>query len=106
MADILKGRNSATFFSLLHYSNDRGMLTPLTMFIKNVVKAKMEGIFAITAALLVLFTAMMEPYISVGIAAALFVTLALYKFARRQKQERGVSKWLTDLEGRQQNEVS
>jgi len=65
------------------------------------VKAKIENIFAITAALLVLFTTMMDPYISFGIAAALFVTLALYKFAKRQKQERGVSKWPTDLEGGQ-----
>ena len=53
------------------------------------MKAKTEGIFAIATALLVLFTAMMDPYISVGIAATLLVALALYKFAKRQKQERG-----------------
>ena len=40
----------------------------LTRFIKSVVKVKMESIFAIAAALLVLFTAMMNSYISVGIA--------------------------------------
>ncbi len=61
----------------------------LTRFIKNAVKVKMESIFAVAAALLVLFTAMMQPYISVGIAATLLVALALYKFAKRQKQERG-----------------
>ena len=65
------------------------MLTCLTGFIKNVVKAEMESIFTMASVLLVLFTAMMEPYISVGIAATLLVALALYKSARRQKQERG-----------------
>ncbi len=65
------------------------MITSLTRFIENVVKAKIENIFAITAALLVLFTAMMEPYISVGIAATLLVALGIYRFVKRQKQERG-----------------
>ncbi len=64
------------------------MLTCPTRFIKNAVKVKMESIFAITAALLVLFTAMMEPYISVGIAATLLVALGIYRFVKRQKQER------------------
>ena len=65
------------------------MLTSLTRFAKNVVKAKMESIFAIAAALLVLFTAMTEPYISVGIAVTLLVALGIYEFIKRQKQERG-----------------
>jgi predicted membrane protein len=65
------------------------MLISLTGFIKNVVKAKIESIFAIAAALLVLFTAMMEPYISVGIAVTLLVALGIYKFVKRQKQEKG-----------------
>ena len=47
----------------------------LTRFIKNVVKDRMESIFAIAGALIVLFTAMMEPYISVGIAVTLLVAL-------------------------------
>ena len=53
------------------------------------MKAKIESIFAIAAALLVLFTAMMEPYISVGIAVTLLVALGIYEFIKRQKQERG-----------------
>ena len=61
----------------------------LTKFIKNVTKAKIESIFAIAAALLVLFTAMMEPYISVGIAVGLLVAIGIYKFVNRQKQEKG-----------------
>jgi len=56
---------------------------------KNLVKAKIESIFAIAAALLVLFTAIMEPDISVGIAVALLVALGIYEFVKRQKQERG-----------------
>jgi len=65
------------------------MLTSLTRFIKNVVKAKIESIFAIAAAPLVLFTAMMGPYISVGIAVTLLVALGIYEFIKRQKQEKG-----------------
>ena len=65
------------------------MFTSLTRFIKNVMEAKIESIFAIAAALLVLFTAMMEPYISVGIAVTLLVALVIYKFVERQKQEKG-----------------
>jgi len=64
------------------------MLTSLTRFIKNVVKAKIESIFAIAAAPLVLFTAMMGPYISVGIAVTLLVALGIYNFVKRQKQEK------------------
>ncbi len=64
------------------------MCTFLTKFIKNVVKAKIESIFAIAAALLVLFTAMTDPNISVVIAVTLLVALGIYKFVKRQKQER------------------
>jgi predicted membrane protein len=73
----------------MYCSSDSGMLMSLTRFIKNVVKAKIESIFAIAAALLVLFTAMMEPYISVGIAVTLLVALGIYNFVKRQKQEKG-----------------
>ena len=65
------------------------MIASLTRFMKNVVKAKIESLFAIAAALLVLFTAMMDPYISVGIAVTLLVALGIYEFIKRQKQERG-----------------
>jgi len=65
------------------------MLTSLTRFIKNVVKAKIENILAIAAALLVLFTAMMDPYISVGIAVTLLVAPGTYKFVKKQEQEKG-----------------
>jgi hypothetical protein len=49
----------------------------------------MESTVAIAAALLVLFTAMMDPYMSVGIAVTLLVALGIYKFVKRQKQEKG-----------------
>jgi Co/Zn/Cd efflux system component len=48
----------------------------------------MESIFAIAAALIVLFTAIMDPYISVGIAVTLLVALGIYEFVRKQKQEK------------------
>jgi len=59
------------------------MRLSLITFIKNVVKARIESIFAITAAFLVLFTAMMDPYISFGIAITLLVALVIYKFVKR-----------------------
>ena len=59
----------------------------LTGFFENVVKAKIESIFAITATLLVLFTVMMNPYISVVTAVTLLVALGIYEFGKRQKQE-------------------
>jgi predicted membrane protein len=59
-----------------------------TGFIKNVAKAKVESITAIVAALLVLFTAMMDPYVSAGIAVTLLVALGIYEFVKRQKQEK------------------
>jgi len=61
----------------------------LTRFIKSVVKDRMESIFAIATTLLVLFTAMMNPHISVGIAISLLVALGMYKFVKGQKQEKG-----------------
>lgn len=61
----------------------------LTRFIKNVVKSEIENIFAVIAVLLVLFTAMMDPYMSFGIAAILLVAIAIYEFAKRHKQEKG-----------------
>ena len=66
------------------------MLTCLTPFIKNVVKAKMESISAIAAALLVLFTAMMQPYISVGIAATLLVALGTYELSKDRTKRGGI----------------
>jgi len=81
--------NNATFFGLRHSSIDKGVLMSLTRFIKNVVKTEMESIFAIAAATLVLFTVMMDPYISVGIAVILLVALGIYEFVKRQKQEKG-----------------
>ena len=65
------------------------MLRSVSRFIKNVMKARIENIFAIASALLVLFTAMMDPYISFSIAAALLVALGVYEFIKGQKQERG-----------------
>jgi len=47
----------------------------------------MESIFAIAAALIVLFTAIMDPYISVVIAVTLLVALGIYEFVRKQKKE-------------------
>jgi len=62
----------------------------LTRFIKNVVKAKIESIFAIAAALLVLFTAMMDPYISLGIAVTLLVALGIYEFVKDKNKRRDI----------------
>ena len=66
-----------------------GTVTSLTVFIKNLLKNRIERIFAVAAALLVLFTAIMDPYISFAIAAVLLVASAIYKFVERQKRERG-----------------
>lgn len=71
----------------MHSSNDRGMVMSLTRFIKNVVKAKMESIFAIAAALLVLFTAMMDPYVSFGIVVTLLIALGIYEFVKDKKDK-------------------
>ena len=65
------------------------MLTSLTTFIKNVMKAKVESISAIESVFLVLFTAKINRYISLVIAAVLSAASAICKFAERQEQERG-----------------
>jgi Co/Zn/Cd efflux system component len=62
---------------------------PLTRFIKNVGKSEIEDILAIVAALLVLFTAMMDPYVSAGIAVILLVAFGAYELVKRQNLERG-----------------
>lgn len=63
----------------------------LTRFIKNVERTEMESIFAVAAALLVLFTPMMDPYIPGGIAVTLLVALGIYEFVKRHKQDKGYS---------------
>ena len=66
------------------------MLRSVTRFIKNVVKAKTENIFAIALVLLVLFTSMMDPYISFSIAVALLIALTIYGFVKRQNKRGGI----------------
>ena len=63
---------------------------PPTGFTKNTAKVKVESVTAIVAALLVLFVAMMDPYVSVGIAATLLVALGTCEFVKRHKQEMGI----------------
>jgi Co/Zn/Cd efflux system component len=65
------------------------MITSPTRFIKNVVKDKIESIFTIAAALLVLFTAIIDAHISFGIAITLLFGLGIYELVKKQKQERG-----------------
>jgi hypothetical protein len=65
------------------------MLRSLTRFIKNVVKSRIESIFAIASALLVLFTAMIDAHISFGIAGTLLFVLGICELVKKQKQERG-----------------
>jgi len=45
---------------------------------------RMEGIINSLGALLVLFTAMLDPRVSVGIAAVVLIGLAIYKFRSKQ----------------------
>ena len=61
----------------------------LTRFIKNVVKDRMESIFAIAGALIVLFTAIMDPYISFGIAVTLLVALEYMNLSKDKNKRRG-----------------
>jgi len=61
----------------------------LTRFIKNVAKTEMESILAGAGALLALFMAMMDPYVSFGIAAILLVAIGVYESVKRHKQEKG-----------------
>ncbi len=45
---------------------------------------KTEGTLSVLAALLVLFSAMLDPRISAGLAIVFLLALAIYKFTRRQ----------------------
>jgi hypothetical protein len=63
----------------------------LTRFIKNAVKTEMEVIFGVVAALLVLSTAMMDPYVSAGIAVTLLVALGIYEFVKGHRQDKRYS---------------
>ena len=47
------------------------------------MKNKTEGIVNAVAAMLVLFTAMLDPRVSIGIAVAALIGLAIYKFRSR-----------------------
>ncbi len=47
------------------------------------MSSKTDGIINSLAALLVLFTAMLDPRISVGLAVAFLLILAIYKFGRK-----------------------
>ncbi|MBK9054673.1 MAG: hypothetical protein IPL78_28330 [Chloroflexi bacterium] len=47
-----------------------------------------EGTWSIIAALLVLFTAMLDPRISAALAVILLVVFALYKFAYKPNTEK------------------
>jgi hypothetical protein len=44
---------------------------------------KHEGTFAIISAILVLFSAMFKPLISVILAVSLFIIFAIYKFIKK-----------------------
>lgn len=44
---------------------------------------KTEGTINILAALFVLFSAMLDPYVSIVIAVVALVSLAIYKFAKK-----------------------
>jgi hypothetical protein len=63
---------------------------PLTSFIENVEKSEMENIFAVVAAVLVLFVTTMARYISVGMAVTLLVAPGVYEFVKRRRQETGM----------------
>ena len=45
---------------------------------------KTEGIIAILAAFLVLFSAMFDPRVSAGLAIIFLVALAIYKFVKKE----------------------
>jgi hypothetical protein len=47
---------------------------------------KTEGVVDILAALLVLFTALLDPPVSAGIAVVFLVGLSLYKFVQHRQQ--------------------
>jgi hypothetical protein len=49
------------------------------------MNAKTEGTIAILAALLVLFSAMWDPRVSIAVSVVALVGLGIYKFAQRNK---------------------
>jgi len=49
------------------------------------VSAKAEGMIAILAALLVLFSALIDPLVSTAVAIAALVGLGIYLITRRRK---------------------
>jgi 4-hydroxybenzoate polyprenyltransferase len=50
---------------------------------KKLKKDETEGIFAIITILLLLFTAMLNPLISAGLAIGLLIVFAIYKFLKK-----------------------
>ena len=73
----------------MHCNRDRQMLRSATGSVKNAMKAKIENIYTIALALLILVTTMMDPYISFGISATFLAASAIYEFVEGQKRERG-----------------
>ena len=65
------------------------MLTSLARFIKNAMKAKVESACVTASVLLVLLTAIINPYTSFGLAAVLLIAPAIYKFMEIHERERG-----------------
>ena len=49
------------------------------------MNSKTEGIINSLAAMLVLFTAMLDPRVSIGIAVVALIGLALYKFSSKDR---------------------
>ncbi len=45
---------------------------------------KLEGTFALASAILVIFTAMLDPLVSVILSALLMIIYAIYAFTRRR----------------------
>ncbi len=49
----------------------------------NKQNSKQEGAFAVIAALLVLFTTMIDPLVSAGLAILLMIVFAIWKFTKK-----------------------
>lgn len=47
------------------------------------MKNKQEGTFAIIAALIVLFSAMWDPWISVGVSIVALIAFAIFEFTKK-----------------------
>ncbi len=47
---------------------------------------KIEGIFSMLSAILVIFTAMLDPRVSIFLAVALLLAMSVYKFTRAKKE--------------------